>query len=121
MTASKTYRIDSPPATVTDAAEDAAAEPSSSDGCGGACGCGGSDDADASPVLDVRSVPHAIRHATVLGALGAIPAGGSLVLVAPHDPKPLLAQLESREPGSFTVRYEEHGPQTWQLRLTRFR
>jgi uncharacterized protein (DUF2249 family) len=70
-------------------------------------------------VLDVRTVPHAIRHATVFGAFGAVPVGGSLVLVAPHDPRPLLAQLEDREPGAFTVAYEEQGPATWQLRLTR--
>jgi uncharacterized protein (DUF2249 family) len=94
------------------------AEQAAATGCGGACGCGGEDD-EASPVLDVRTVPHAIRHATVFGAFGAVPAGGSLVLVAPHDPRRLLAQLEDREPCGFTVAYEEQGPQTWQLRLTR--
>ena len=104
-----------------DAPDRAAAETVASGGCGGACSCGGTDEVDASPVLDVRAVPHAIRHATVFGAFGAIPAGGSLVLLAPHDPRPLLAQLETREPGSFTVEYEEHGPETWQLRLTRSR
>ena len=55
----------------------------------GSCGCGGHDDTDV-PVLDVRSVPHAIRHATVFGAFDAIPDGGSLLLLAPHDPLPLL-------------------------------
>jgi uncharacterized protein (DUF2249 family) len=86
--------------------------------CGGACACG-SDDSGASPVLDVRTVPHSIRHATVFGAAEAVPAGGSLVLLAPHDPRPLLAQLEEREPGAFTIGYEVQGPGTWQLRLTR--
>ncbi|HEX2806100.1 MAG TPA: DUF2249 domain-containing protein [Kineosporiaceae bacterium] len=93
-------------------------------GCGGSCGCGGGhegDLADAAPVLDVRAVPHEIRHATVFGAVAAVETGGSLVLVAPHDPLPLLAQLDDREPGVFTVGYEERGPQAWRLRLTRCR
>ena len=44
--------------------------------------------------LDVRAVPHAIRNATVFGALEAVQPGGAMVLVAPHDPLPLLAQVE---------------------------
>ncbi|UNX54593.1 DUF2249 domain-containing protein [Georgenia sp. TF02-10] len=71
------------------------------------------------PVLDVRPVPHAIRHATVFGALGAIAPGFALDLVAPHNPLPLLAQIEQREPGAFTVEYLEEGPEAWRLRLTR--
>ena len=81
------------------------------------CGCGCSD--EGVPELDVRQIPHAIRHATVFGALGAIPEGGSMVLVAPHDPKPLLAQIEQREQGSIEVAYLDEGPEAWRLRLTR--
>lgn len=84
----------------------------------GGCGCGGHDGAEA-PVLDVRQIPHAIRHATVFGAVAAVPAGATLVLVAPHDPLPLLAQLEAREPNIWTVGYDERGPEAWRLRLTR--
>ena len=83
-----------------------------------ACGCGCTD-ADGAPELDVRAIPHAIRHATVFGALGAIPAGGSLVLVAPHDPKPLLRQIDEREAGAIEVSYLESGPEAWRLRLHR--
>ncbi|TKJ19828.1 DUF2249 domain-containing protein, partial [Blastococcus sp. CCUG 61487] len=84
----------------------------------GSCGCGGHDD-DEIPVLDVRSVPHAIRHATVFGAFDAVPAGGSLLLVAPHDPLPLLRQLSARSGGALAVDYEQRGPEAWRLRLTR--
>ncbi len=94
-------------------------EPSGGCGCGGSCDCGEHDEAGALPVLDVRSVPHAIRHATVFGALEAVPAGGSLVLVAPHDPVPLLDQIRARTNGAFAVAYEERGPEAWRLRLTR--
>lgn len=92
-------------------------ETGSGGGCGGSCACGGSDDVDA-PELDVREVPHAIRHATVFGALSAVPAGRALVLVAPHDPLPLLRQIESRHPDTFTVEYLERGPEAWRLLLS---
>jgi uncharacterized protein (DUF2249 family) len=81
------------------------------------CGCGG--DAGDAPELDVRAVPHSIRHATVTGAFDAIPPGGSLLLVAPHDPLPLLRQLAARTDGAMTVSYEQRGPDAWRLRLTR--
>lgn len=82
-----------------------------------ACGCGESDSDD--PVLDVREVPHSIRHATVFGAFDAVPAGGALVLVAPHDPIPLLRQLHERAGGRLEINYEQRGPEAWRLRLAR--
>lgn len=81
------------------------------------CGCGEED--DEIPELDVREVPHAIRHATVFGAFDAVPVGGSMLLVAPHDPIPLLRQLTERSGGRLAVGYEERGPEAWRLRLTR--
>ncbi|KAB1990086.1 DUF2249 domain-containing protein [Streptomyces triticiradicis] len=93
----------------------AAAE--SGGGCGGSCGCGGSDDTEV-PELDVRDVPHSLRHATVFGAIAAVPSGRAMVLVAPHDPLPLLAQIEDRHPGAFAVEYLQHGPEAWRLLLT---
>ncbi|MFD7690912.1 DUF2249 domain-containing protein [Streptomyces sp. NPDC059781] len=97
--------------------EESAGE-SAGGGCGGTCDCGGSDDVEV-PELDVREVPHALRHATVFGALGAVPAGRAMVLVAPHDPLPLLRQIEDRHPGVFAVDYRQRGPEAWRLLLTR--
>ncbi|NKY40496.1 DUF2249 domain-containing protein [Cellulomonas septica] len=82
---------------------------------GHTCGCGGHDDAD--PVLDVRTIPHAIRHATVFGAFEAIAPGKSLVLVAPHLPRPLLAQLAERAPIESEVLVD--GPDAWHVKITR--
>ncbi len=88
-------------------------------GCGGHdCACGEQDPAGF-PELDARQVPHAIRHATVFGALDSVPAGGGLVLVAPHDPLPLLAQIDQRYAGGFAVEYVERGPEAWRLNLVR--
>ncbi len=81
------------------------------------CGCGESDADD--PVLDVRTVPHSIRHATVFGAFDAVPVGGALVLVAHHDPVPLLRQLDHRASGRLEISYEQSGPEAWRLRLTK--
>lgn len=87
--------------------------------CGGhSCSCGEVDGPDY-PELDARSVPHAIRHATIFGALDSVQAGSGMILVAPHDPIPLLAQLEQRSPGTFQVDYLERGPQAWRLSFVR--
>lgn len=90
-------------------------------GCGTAghaCGCGETD-ASAYPELDARVIPHAIRHATIFGALDGVRPGKGLVLIAPHDPLPLLAQLEQRAPEAFAIDYLERGPETWRLALVR--
>lgn len=83
---------------------------------GHACGC--HEEAGA-PELDARAIPHAIRHATIFGALSAIKPGGSLILIAPHNPLPLLAQIEDREQGAIAVEYLDEGPEAWRLKLTR--
>jgi uncharacterized protein (DUF2249 family) len=94
-------------------------QPSQEGGCGGhQCACG-EVDGPGLPELDARMIPHPIRHATVFGALDSVAPGSGLVLVASHDPLPLLGQLESREPGAFRVEYLERGPETWRLALVR--
>ena len=88
-------------------------------GCGGhTCSCGEVDGAGY-PELDVRSIPHSIRHATVFGALESLRPGAGLELVAPHDPLPLLEQVDQRWPGAFSVSYDERGPEAWRLSLVR--
>ncbi|MEP7034683.1 MAG: DUF2249 domain-containing protein [Dermatophilaceae bacterium] len=94
-------------------------EPATESGCGGECGCGHEDPTGVLPELDARAVPHAIRHATIFGALDSVEPGGGMVLVAPHDPLPLLAQLEARSPGLFSVDYLERGPEAWRVRFVR--
>jgi uncharacterized protein (DUF2249 family) len=84
---------------------------------GHACACGEQD--TEVPELDARLIPHAIRHATIFGALGGLHPGGALDLVAPHDPQPLLAQVEQTAPGAFAIEYLERGPEAWRLRFSR--
>ena len=87
-------------------------------GHSGGCACGHEDDG-ALPELDATAIPHAIRHATIFGALDSIAAGHGMILAAPHDPKPLLAQLEQRSPGAFDIDYVQRGPEVWKLRFLR--
>ena len=91
-------------------------------GCGDpeghSCGCH-ADDATQLPELDARVIPHALRRAMILGALDGLAPGNGLVLVAPHDPLPLLAQLEQRAPGAFDVDYLVRGPDAWRLEIVR--
>ncbi|RIK15073.1 MAG: hypothetical protein DCC50_09235 [Acidobacteria bacterium] len=81
------------------------------------CGCG-EHDADI-PALDARQIPHAIRHATIFGALGGLRHGQQMDLVAPHDPLPLLGQIRQLHGESVTWDYLERGPEAWTLRFTR--
>ena len=107
------------PAAGARATEGSAAAPAEAAGHGhGGCGCAESGSTGA-PELDVRQIPHAIRHATVFGAFDAVPAGSSMILIAHHDPVPLLHQLSDRSGGRLEVAYEERGPEAWRLRLTR--
>src|SRR5688572_24942398 len=75
--------------------------------------------ADAPQVWQRRDVPHGERHARVLAALDALPDGGALVLVAPHAPVPLLAEIESRYAGQVAGHWLQDGPDVWQIRLHR--
>lgn len=82
-----------------------------------ACACG--EHGETLPELDVQSIPHAVRHAAIFGALDALRPGTGIVLSATHDPVPLLTQLEQRRPDDFAVDYLARGPESWRIRLLR--
>lgn len=81
------------------------------------CGCG--EHAPALPELDARLIPHEIRHAAILGVVGSLTPGRALALVAPHDPKPLLAEIRERHGEDIAVSYLVSGPDAWKLKLAR--
>lgn len=69
----------------------------------GGCGCGcGHDDV---PTLDARVIPGAIRHGAILGALDQVRPGAAMILVAPHDPLPLLDQVRDRFGDAVEIGY----------------
>ena len=81
------------------------------------CGCGHHD--EDLPVLDARVIPHALRHAAILGALASLTPGRAMALVAPHDPLPLLAQIADAYGDTVEVGYRERSPESWTLTFTR--
>ena len=93
---------------------DLATTPRKHGGCG--CGCGTS---DATPELDVATLPKIIRHGAIIGGLTSMKTGQQLVLVVNHDPLPLLTQLDRAAPGAFDLTYLERGPETFRLQFTR--
>ena len=83
-----------------------------------ACTCGG-ETVSEFPVLDATLIPHALRHATIFGALDSLTVGSGMVLLAPHKPVPLLAQIEDRAPGAFEVTFLSEGPEKWHVQFVR--
>lgn len=81
------------------------------------CTCGGHD--EALPELDARQIPHAIRHASVLGVVDNLQQGSAFVLVAPHDPQPLLAQIVHRHGDDVELTYVQRGPEAWKIKVER--
>ncbi len=84
---------------------------------GEGCGCGRHAVAD--PELDARAIPPTIRHGAIFGALDSVQPGYGVVIVAPHDPVPLIAQVAERFDGAFSVEYLERGPEAWRIRFGR--
>lgn len=70
------------------------------------------------PTLNASNIPHAVRHGAIHGALDTRQVGQSMILIAPHNPLPLLDEIEARTE-TFTVDYLKEGPGDWRLRLTR--
>lgn len=84
------------------------------------CACGESD--EGLPVLDVRTIPHAIRHGSVIGAFAQLAPGQAMALIAPHNPLPLLGQLQQINGDALDISYIEEGTAAdgaWKLKLTR--
>lgn len=85
-----------------------------SDGCG--CGCGS---AEATPELLAASLPKVIRHGAIIGGLTSMKSGQKVILVADHDPKPLLTQLNRIAPDELDLVYLEQGPDSYRLEFTK--
>ena len=94
-----------------------AAEPLTLQSTTSTCACGGHD--SGLPELDARAIPHAIRHASIFGALDSLTPGAGLVVVAPHEPLPLLAQVNERYGATMSIEYIHEGPQDWHVQFVR--
>ena len=81
-----------------------------------ACGC---HEDHGEPELDARAIPHALRHAAILGSLASLTPGRAMGLIAPHDPLPLLAQIQDAYGDAVEISYLQRGPESWTLKFTR--
>lgn len=82
------------------------------------CRCG-EEGSSTYPELDATLIPHEIRHPAIFGALESLKAGEGMVLVAPHKPIPLLAQIEKKHPGSYAVEFLDEGPDKWHIEFVK--
>ena len=68
-------------------------------------------------VIDVRQIDPRHRHMVILQLFENLPAGGTMQLIADHDPKPLRFQLETKYGAACLWTYLEDGPDAWRVRL----
>lgn len=69
--------------------------------------------------LDVRTIEPRNRHPLIFRTFDDLQVGEAFELVNDHDPKPLYYQFTHERPGLFEWAYEEEGPETWRVRITR--
>lgn len=69
--------------------------------------------------FDVRDIPKPERHPTIHHRYGMIPAGGTMELVAPHEPRPLKREFHQQYGDSFTWEIVESEPDRCRVRITK--
>jgi uncharacterized protein (DUF2249 family) len=73
-----------------------------------------------SSVLDVRQIPPAERHPSIIiRAFESLRSGEALTIINDHDPQRLRELFESQRRDQFSWEDLEQGPPTWRVRLTR--
>ncbi|MGH9468281.1 MAG: DUF2249 domain-containing protein [Terriglobales bacterium] len=60
--------------------------------------------------IDVREIPHQGRHQFIYKAFDGLQPGEAFILVADHDPKPVIFELDFMHAGKFAYAYLEQGP-----------
>lgn len=69
--------------------------------------------------LDVRTLRKPDKHPAIFAAYGALPAGGSFVLINDHDPKHLHDEFEADHAGSYRWEYLATEPRNWRIKITK--
>lgn len=78
----------------------------------------GSDHMDGD-ILDVRPMPPAQRHETIISTFEDLDVDEAFVLVNDHDPKPLRYQFAAEYTDQFSWKYLRTGPEVWEVRIGR--
>jgi uncharacterized protein (DUF2249 family) len=69
--------------------------------------------------IDVREIAPRERHPLIFNTFRSLGTGEAMEIVNDHDPKPLFYQFQAELPGLFTWDYQENGPDTWRVRITK--
>lgn len=69
--------------------------------------------------VDVRNMVPRERHPLIFSTFDGLTAGEQLLLVNDHDPKPLFYQLSHERQDMFTWEYQEEGPETWRVLISK--
>lgn len=68
---------------------------------------------------DVRDIPKQERHPTIHHRYGMLPEGGTMELIAPHEPRPLHQEFRQRYGDLFTWEVVEKEPGHCSVRITK--
>ena len=68
---------------------------------------------------DVRQIPKSDRHPTIHHRYGMIPEGGTMELIAPHEPRPLRQEFRQQYGDSFTWEVVESDPGRCRVQVTK--
>ena len=69
--------------------------------------------------IDVRQISPLQRHPMIFQTFDGLTPGQSFILINDHDPKPLYYQFLHEREGQFGWEYQEEGPETWRVQITR--
>ncbi len=69
--------------------------------------------------LDVRTIAHEQRHATIIGVLDDLALGETLILLVDHQPRGLYADITSNRPGEVSWADAEITPGEWEATFTK--
>lgn len=69
--------------------------------------------------INLLERPHGECHQTVIQGLDQVEAGGSALIIADHDAKPVLYQYQAERGCALDWKYEQEGPDVWKIRITK--
>ncbi len=69
--------------------------------------------------IDLRPIPHGLRHGLVFAAFDALKVDESFVIINDHDPNPLRMQMEFMRHGQLRWDYLERGPEAFRVCIAR--
>lgn len=77
------------------------------------------DDEDIVTRYDVRDIPKKERHPTIHHRYGMIPEGGTMELIAPHEPRPLRGEFQEQYGNAFSWEIVENEPGRCRVQITK--